>query len=95
MTRPLTSISARSHRPAPDLAPRHDVRMRGAGPAPCAESPGWMLQAAAGGPARSIASAAALSTRQGHNSQAGATIFSDDHAPIEEMTRRMLRSHSL
>src|SRR5262249_10111693 len=52
-----------------------------------------MLQAAAGGPARSIASAAALSIREGDNSQAGGTILTDDHAPIEDMTRRMLREH--
>jgi len=31
MTRPLTAISAGSYRPAPDLAPQHDVRVRGAG----------------------------------------------------------------
>src|SRR5215472_3460578 len=48
---------------------------------------------AADGPARSIASTAALSIREGDNSQAGATILTDDHAPIEEMTRRMLREH--
>src|SRR5262245_51769713 len=34
MTRPLTAIGAGSHRPAPDLAPQHDVRVRGAGPTP-------------------------------------------------------------
>jgi spermidine synthase len=54
-----------------------------------------MLGAAAGGPAWSIASAAAMSIHEDEISQAGAIVFSDDHAPIEEMTRRMLRSHSL
>jgi spermidine synthase len=50
-----------------------------------------MLRAAAGGPAQAIANAAAVSIHQIDNSQAAATIFTDDHAPIEEMTRRMLR----
>src|SRR5262249_51783838 len=53
-----------------------------------------MLRAAAGGPAHSIASAAAASIHESDNAQAGATIFTDDRAPIEEMTRRMLREHT-
>jgi hypothetical protein len=52
-----------------------------------------MLRAAAGGPAQNIASAAAVSIQEGDTSAAGVTIFTDDHSPIEEMTRRMLREH--
>src|SRR5262249_60650278 len=42
MTRPLTAISAGSHRPAPALAPPQDVGVRGAGPTPVRRTV-WLL----------------------------------------------------